>query len=103
MSKHSYIQEKIKTEPMTTTVIDEFSLDPLDLLVCLDCVVTETLHYCPPLNGTIRTLMVDDRPSKSAFQLHENDSVFIPFSDLSHGPYYWSIDHELFYPGKISQ
>jgi cytochrome P450 len=102
MSKYPRVQQKIKAELM---MIDgekqDLSLDRLDSLVYLDCVVNEVLRFSPPVNGTIRTLTMDDRLPESGAQLYKGESVLIPFHNLARDPRYWSIDPELFYPERF--
>ncbi|CAF2666145.1 unnamed protein product [Rotaria sp. Silwood2] len=100
MSKHPRVQQRIKTELMGDNNKQDLSLDRLDSLVYLDCVLKEVLRYCPPINATVRTLTVDDRLPESGAQLVKGDQVFIPLHNLARDTRYWSIDPELFYPER---
>ncbi|CAF3951719.1 unnamed protein product, partial [Rotaria sp. Silwood1] len=77
------------------------SLERLDSLIYLDCVINEVLRFSPPVDGTVRTLTVDDRLPESGAQLVAGDQVLIPFNNLSHDTRYWSIDPEQFYPERF--
>ena len=102
MSKHPHVQQKIKTELMGFDCHSKnVSLDRLDSLIYLDCVINEVLRYVPPATGTVRTLTMDDRLPASNIQLFQGDSLLIPFCNLAHDPRYWSIDPELFYPERF--
>ncbi|CAF0873411.1 unnamed protein product [Rotaria sp. Silwood1] len=101
MSKHPQVQQKIKTELMNDNNLQRLSLDRLDSLIYLDCVINEVLRFCPPATGTIRTLTIDDRLPSSDVQLFKGESVLIPFHNLAHDARYWSIDPEIFYPERF--
>ncbi|CAF2036107.1 unnamed protein product [Rotaria magnacalcarata] len=101
MSKHPHVQEKIKEELMSNGDSQNLTLDQLDALVYLDCVINEAFRYFPPIEGTIRTLTVDDRLPDSGIQLYKGDSVYIPLYNLAHDSRYWSIDPELFCPERF--
>lgn len=101
MSKNPEIQQKIKKELMKDGDNQQLTLEQLDSLVYLDCVVKELLRFRPPLAGVLRTLTVDDRLPESGFQLHKGDSVFIPTYNLGHDSRYWSVDPEIFYPDRF--
>ncbi|CAF3983203.1 unnamed protein product, partial [Rotaria sp. Silwood1] len=49
------------------------TLDRLDSLVYLDAVINEVLRFAPPVDGTYRTLTVDDRLPESNAQLYKHD------------------------------
>ncbi|CAF1016452.1 unnamed protein product [Rotaria sordida] len=79
----------------------DLSLDRLDSLVYLDCVINEVLRFSPPSIGTLRTLTIDDRLPQSGTQLFKGDQVDIPFHTLARDTRLWSIDPELFYPERF--
>jgi cytochrome P450 len=101
MSKYPEVQQKIKAELMKDNDNQQLTLDRLDSLIYLDCVVKEVLRFCPPIVGTLRTLTMDDRLPESGFQLRKGDSVLIAINNLAHDTRYWSIDPELFYPERF--
>jgi cytochrome P450 len=101
MSKNPRVQEKIKAELIENNITDRFTLDQIDSLVYLDCVIKEVFRYCPPASGTIRTLITDDILPKSQIPLYKGESVFIPLHNLSRDPRYWSIDPNRFYPERF--
>jgi cytochrome P450 len=99
MSKNLKVQKKIKQELMKDS--EQLTLDQLDSLVYLDCVIKEVLRFCPPIIGTLRTLTVDDCLPESGFQLQKGDSILIPFHNLARDTRYWSDDPEIFYPERF--
>ncbi|CAF1126910.1 unnamed protein product [Adineta steineri] len=101
MSKHPQVQQKIKAELMNDSEKQVWSVERLDSLVYLDCVVNEVLRFCPLINGTLRTLTTDDRLPQSGVQLFKGDSVLIPFHTLARDTRQWSIDPELFCPERF--
>ena len=101
MSKYPQVQQKIKAELKDNDSLDHLSIDRLDSLVYLDCVINEVLRYIPPATGTIRTLIMNDRLPATDTQLFKGDSVMIPFYNLAHDTRYWSIDPERFYPERF--
>lgn len=98
MSKHPDVQQKIKAELPDK---ENLTIEQLDSMIYLDCVIKEVLRFCPPAAGTARTLTCDDRLPNSGMQLYRGDSIFIPFHNLSHDRRYWSIDPNLFYPERF--
>ncbi|CAF4434591.1 unnamed protein product [Rotaria sp. Silwood2] len=101
LSKYPRVQQKIKAELMDICNSQNLSVNQLDSLTYLDCVINETLRFFPPANGTVRTLTIDDRLPGSGVQLYKGDSVLIPFHNLSHDTRLWSIDPNLFYPERF--
>ncbi len=101
MSKNLRVQQKIKAELRGEDEKYDLSIDRLDSLVYLDCVVKEVLRYYPTISGTARTLTVDDRLPNSGFQLYKGEQVVIPFCVHAKDPQLWSIDPELFYPERF--
>ncbi|CAF1083079.1 unnamed protein product [Rotaria sordida] len=101
ISKYPRVQQKIKAELIDNNAQKDLSLERLDSLVYLDCVINEVLRFSPPGDGTFRTLTVDDRLPESGAQLLAGDQVLIPFINLSRDTRYWSIDPELFYPERF--
>ncbi|CAF4676834.1 unnamed protein product [Rotaria sp. Silwood2] len=77
------------------------TLNQLDSLVYLDCVINETLRFYPVDQATFRTLTVDDRLPENNVQLYKGETVVIPFNTLAHDPRYWSIDPERFAPERF--
>ncbi|CAF1278630.1 unnamed protein product [Adineta steineri] len=101
MSKYPHVQQKIKEELIKTGGEQDLTLNRLDSLVYLDCAINESLRYAPPADGTMRTLIADDRLPECGIELHKGDNVFIPFYNLAHDERYWSIDPKLFYPERF--
>jgi cytochrome P450 len=77
------------------------TVEQIESLTYLDCVLREVLRYIPIVVGTTRTLTTDDRLPGSNVQLHKGDEVFIPFNTLSRDKRYWKIDPDLFYPERF--
>ncbi|CAF1186984.1 unnamed protein product [Rotaria sp. Silwood1] len=101
LSKYPRVQQKIKAELIDICNNQTLSVNQLDSLTYLDCVINETLRFFPPVNGTVRTLTADDRLPGSGVQLYKGDSVLIPFHNLSHDTRLWSIDPNIFYPERF--
>ncbi|CAF4429106.1 unnamed protein product [Rotaria sp. Silwood2] len=101
MSKFPDVQQKIKEELMRIGDNQTLTLNQLDSLVYLDCVINETLRFHPVTYGTARTLTIDDRLPESNVQLYKGDTVFIPSHNLAHDARYWSIDPERFAPERF--
>jgi cytochrome P450 len=102
ISKHPRVQQKIKADLMNG--VDDkrpLSLDHLDSLVYLDAVINEVFRFSPPIDGTYRTLTIDDRLPESGVQLYKGDQVCVSFYNLARDPQHWSIDPELFYPERF--
>ncbi|CAF3783060.1 unnamed protein product, partial [Adineta steineri] len=98
---YPHVQQKIKEELIKTGGEQDLTLNRLDSLVYLDCAINESLRYAPPADGTMRTLIADDRLPECGIELHKGDNVFIPFYNLAHDERYWSIDPKLFYPERF--
>ena len=98
MSKHPRVQQKIKAELNQRQCL---TIEQLDSMTYLNCVVKEVLRFCPPASGTARTLTADDRLPHSGTELYRGESVFIPFYTLSHDPRHWSIDPHSFCPERF--
>ncbi|CAF3295184.1 unnamed protein product [Rotaria sp. Silwood2] len=79
----------------------ELSLERLDSLVYLDCVIKEVLRLSPPVDGAARTLTADDSLPESGAHLYKGDQVFIPFYVLAQDTQLWSIDPKRFYPERF--
>lgn len=101
LSKYPEVQQKIKAELIEKGAQQNLSLDRLDSLVYLDCVVSEVLRFAMPANGTVRTLTADDRLPESGAQLFKGETVYIPFYNLSRDTRHWSIDPEIFCPERF--
>ena len=82
MSKHPRIQAKIKAE-IGDNKYNRMTVEQVESLTYLDCVIQEVLRFLPPAAGTTRTLTVDDRLPGSGVQLHKDDEIVVPFYNLS--------------------
>ncbi|CAF1240350.1 unnamed protein product [Rotaria sordida] len=101
LSKYPRIQQKIKTELMQYSCDQYLSLDRLDSFVYLDCFINEVLHYSPTIEGTSRTVIVDDYLPNSGTPLYKDNQVLIPTTALARDAHHWEIDPELFYPERF--
>jgi cytochrome P450 len=59
MSKHSHVQNRLKKE-LSQCDQQHLSVEQLNSLVYLDCVILKELRFAPPTLGTLRTVMADD-------------------------------------------
>ncbi|CAF1440467.1 unnamed protein product, partial [Didymodactylos carnosus] len=100
MSKHPRVQAKIKAE-LGENKYDRLTVEQVESLTYLDCVLREVFRFLPPAPGATRTLTVDDRLPESGAQLHKGDEVFISFYSLARDKRYWKIDPDLFYPERF--
>ncbi|CAF3462225.1 unnamed protein product [Rotaria sp. Silwood1] len=100
MSKHPQVQTKIKAELAQNTQ-HKLSIDQLDCLVYLDCVIEEVLRFVPPASGTARTLTRNDQLPQSGIKLHKGDQIMIAAYNLARDKRYWNIDPDLFYPERF--
>ena len=101
MSKHPQIQQKIKEELIKEGEHQALTLDRLNSLTYLDCVIKELFRFCPVVDVASRTLMKDDRLPVCRAQLQKGDAVIIPIHNLARDSRYWSIDPNLFYPERF--
>ena len=102
MSKNPQIQQKIKEE-LSEFNDQRFSLEQLDSLTYLDCVLRELLRLVPPTLGTVRTLTNDDQLPGSGCQLKKGDSVMISFYSIARDKRYWADKYNLneFHPERF--
>jgi cytochrome P450 len=99
ISKNPHVQMKIKEE----LTDQRLSLEQLDSLVYLDCVLRELLRLVSPVLGTVRTLIADDQLPGSGVPLKKGDSVLISFYTLARDKRYWSDLYDLneFHPERF--
>ncbi|CAF4464494.1 unnamed protein product [Rotaria socialis] len=77
------------------------TVDRVDSLIYLDCFINEVLRYSPTIDGTSRSVVVDDCVPKSGIRLYKGDQVLIPTSALGRDTRLWNIDPEQFYPERF--
>ncbi|CAF1142003.1 unnamed protein product [Rotaria sp. Silwood1] len=99
MSKYPEVQAKIKKE-LAEYNHRRLSIEHIESLVYLDCVLHEILRFVPTSIGSIRTLIVDDRLPKTGVQLKKGDQIFISFYNLGRDARYWS-NPDQFYPERF--
>ncbi|CAF1519872.1 unnamed protein product [Rotaria sordida] len=100
MSKYPRVQAKIKAE-LSDNKHNRMTIEQIESLIYLDCVLREVFRFLPPAAGTTRTLTVDDRLPGSGIQLHKGDEIFISFYNLTRDKRCWKIDPTLFYPERF--
>ena len=100
LSKHPRVQAKLKAELHDYKHV-RMTVEQIESLVYLDCVIEEVLRFIPIIVGTTRTLMTNDRLPASGIQLQQGDEIFIPFNTLSRDKRWWKIDPDLFYPERF--
>jgi cytochrome P450 len=59
------------------------TIEQIDSLTYLDCVLREVLRFTPPVLGTLRTLIVDDQLPATGAHLNKGDQIFIPFYNFN--------------------
>ena len=101
MSKHPRVQQKIKAELMVDSTSEDLTLDRIDSLTYLDCVINEVFRFIIPVSGTVRMVYIDDCLPTSGVHLSKNTQVFIPFYNLARDSRLWSIDPNIFYPERF--
>jgi len=100
MSKHPRVQAKLKAE-LGDDKHNLMTLEQIESLTYLDCVIQELLRFLPPIPGATRALTMDDRLPASGVQLHRGDEIFILAHNLARDKRYWKIDPDLFYPERF--
>ncbi|CAF1186860.1 unnamed protein product [Rotaria sp. Silwood1] len=100
MSKHPRVQAKIKAE-LGDNKHNHMTVEQVESLTYLDCVLQEVFRFIPPVAGTTRIVTVDDRLPGSGVQLHKGDELLISFYNLTRDNRCWKIDPDLFYPERF--
>jgi cytochrome P450 len=102
MSKHSHVQNKLKNE-LSQYNTQRLSIEQIDSLIYLDCVLREVFRFVPPVIGTFRTLVADDQLPGTGVQLKKGDQVMIPFYNLNRDERYCEgiIPPDQFYPERF--
>ncbi|CAF1433440.1 unnamed protein product [Rotaria sordida] len=100
MSKNPRVQAKIKAE-LGDNKHQHLSVEQLDSLEYLNCVLQEVLRFGPPVSFTVRNVTTDDRLPVCGAQLHKGDEVMINIYNLTRDKRYWKIDPDLFYPERF--
>ncbi|CAF3922433.1 unnamed protein product [Rotaria sp. Silwood1] len=100
MSKNPRVQAKIKTE-LGDNKQQRLSIEQLESLEYLNCVIQEVLRFAPPVYVTIRSVTIDDRLPASGVQLRKGDEIWINIFNLTRDKRYWKIDPDLFYPERF--
>ncbi|UJR10982.1 hypothetical protein I4U23_015167 [Adineta vaga] len=102
ISKYPTIQKKLKDELLQYEQ-QYLSIEQLDSLVYLDCVLKELFRFIPPVPGTVRTLVTNDQLPSTGFHLYKGEQIFISFYGLNRDARYCpgSIDPNQFYPERF--
>lgn len=100
MSKNPRVQAKLKAE-LGDSKHHRLTVEQVESLTYLDCVLEELFRILPPAVGTARGLTVDDRLPGSGVELHKGDEIFICFHNLARDKRCWKIDPDLFYPERF--
>lgn len=102
ISKHPRVQTKIKQELIQYNK-QRLSVEQLDQLVYLECVLRELLRFIPPIIGALRRLTTDDRLPASGILLKKGDDVFISIYNFGRDPRYCSgsVGPNQFYPERF--
>ena len=101
MSKNPEIQEKIKNELKQNHLLGQqnLTLEILDSLIYIDCVVREVLRYAPIAGAISREATadctIDDIP------IMKGDTITIAVHNIHLDPRYWNIDPSRFYPERF--
>ncbi|CAF1075692.1 unnamed protein product [Rotaria sordida] len=100
-SKNPQIQKKIKQE-LSEYDGQRLTIEQMDSLIYLDCVLREVFRLAGAIGGTTRTLTTDDQLPKSGAQLKKGDSVMISFYALARDKRYWADLYDLneFHPER---
>ncbi|CAF1319410.1 unnamed protein product [Rotaria sordida] len=100
MSKNPRVQTKIKAE-LGDNKQQYLSIEQLESLEYLNCVIQEVLRFAPPSIATTRSVTIDDRLPASGIQLQKGDEICINIFNLTRDKRYWKIDPDLFYPERF--
>ncbi|CAF1277876.1 unnamed protein product [Rotaria sp. Silwood1] len=100
VSKNPRVQAKIKAE-LGDNKHQHLSVEQLDSLEYLNCVLQEVLRFGPPVSFTVRNVTTDDRLPVCGAQLYKGDEVMINIYNLTRDKRYWKIDPDLFYPERF--
>ncbi|CAF3598210.1 unnamed protein product [Rotaria sp. Silwood1] len=100
ISKNPRVQVQIKAE-LGDNKSQRLSIEQLDSLEYLNCVIDESLRFAPPGSYTVCNVTIDDRLPGSGTQLYKGDEVMINIYNLTRDKRYWKIDPDLFYPERF--
>ncbi|CAF1054011.1 unnamed protein product [Adineta steineri] len=102
MSKSCNVQKKLKKE-ISQYDHQRLTIEQLDSLVYLDCIIRELFRFIPPIVGTVRTLINDDQLPSTGVHLNKGDQIFIPFYNLSRDQRYCPglMDPNQFHPERF--
>ena len=102
ISKHPEIQERIKDElrnnSITQTTI-ELTVESLEQLTYVDCVLKEVLRYSPIIPTSSRTVTQDT--ILDGIPLRKGDTVALAIQNIHLDSRYWKLDPQLFCPERF--
>ena len=103
MSKYPKVQNKLKNELKTNGIIKNthLTIDLLNRLTYVDCVLKELLRFAPIVNSARRTLTRDD--VIDGVRLKKGDSILIPIYNLHMDRRYWKLDPSEFIPERFDK
>ncbi|CAF0891465.1 unnamed protein product [Didymodactylos carnosus] len=101
LSKHPYVQDKIKQELRDNKITTDTCLtaDLLDRLTYIDCVMKEVLRFAPVVDCQLRTLTQDDEIN--GLQLKKGDSVLTAFYNAHMDKRCWTLNPQEFLPERF--
>jgi cytochrome P450 len=101
MSKHPEIQRRIKDElrDHSITQTTQLTVELLEKLNYVDCVLKEVLRYSPVLPTSSRTVTEDT--VLDGVQLRKGDSISIAIQNIHRDPRYWKVDPQLLCPERF--
>ncbi|CAF1573269.1 unnamed protein product, partial [Didymodactylos carnosus] len=102
MSKHPRVQDLIKKELRENNITCDtyITIQLLDRLTYVDCVLKELFRYAPIVNSARRSLTQDD--VIDGVQLKKGDSVLIPLYNLHMDKRYWKLNPQEFIPERFN-
>ncbi|CAF1273390.1 unnamed protein product [Didymodactylos carnosus] len=102
MSKNPTVQEKMKSELTSYSITREtqLTLETVDQLEYVDCVLKETLRYAPIADATGRTVVAES-DIIDGVKVQKGETILIAIQNIHRDPRYWNIDPQLFYPERF--
>ncbi|CAF3837684.1 unnamed protein product [Rotaria sp. Silwood1] len=109
-SKNPSVQEQIKMElrQYNVTVNTPLTVELLDKLVYVECVIKEVLRHAPIADCVARNILQEDEIGKGihaddtpAIRVRAGDIITIVINNLHHDPRYWKLDPQQFLPERF--
>ena len=101
MSKYPGIQRRVKQELQANNMHRDtpVTMESLNRLTYMDCVLKELLRFAPIVNSARRTLTQDDQID--GVKLQKGDSILIPLYNLHMDHRYWKLNPYEFIPERF--